>query len=111
MCLLAVCYIKLCNFQLIYCRLYHSEDVSVGVWLSPVNNVLRIHDTRFDTEWSTRGCQNDYLITHSVTEKVMRAMYESIINTNSICSNEEVKRMHYLYNWTTVPSKCCNKNS
>lgn len=33
--------------------LYNSEDVSLGVWLSPLN-ITRKHDTRFDTEFIKR---------------------------------------------------------
>ena len=29
------------------------QDVSLGTWLAPLD-VLRIHDTRFDTEWKVR---------------------------------------------------------
>ena len=42
---------------------YAAEDVSVGVWIAPLQ-VERRHDVRFDTEWRSRGCRNDYLVTH-----------------------------------------------
>ncbi|KAG5896389.1 hypothetical protein JTB14_009594 [Gonioctena quinquepunctata] len=45
-------------------RSFNAEDVSVGLWLISVNNILRIHDVRFDTEWTSRGCKNSHLISH-----------------------------------------------
>lgn len=92
------------NFTL---RYYNSEDVSVGIWLAPVNNVLRIHDTRFDTEWTSRGCQNHYLISHNLSVNQIKQMYENIINKGNLCEAETTKRHHWLYNWTVPPSKCC----
>lgn len=83
----------------------------MGLWLSSVNNVLRIHDRRFDTEWTTRGCQNDYLISHKLSEKQIRAMYESIISTKNLCDRVELTRTYYMYNWSALPSKCCNKGT
>lgn len=78
--------------------------------MAGVKNVLRVHDTRFDTEWSTRGCQNYYLITHSVTEQQMRVFYRNIVAGNRLCGKEEIKRRFYMYNWTVSPSQCCNRN-
>lgn len=92
-----------------YFRYYHSEDVSVGAWLSSVSDVLRIHDSRFDTEWISRGCQNHHLILHNISEEQMRQMYDSIIKTGHLCPNESIKRSHYLYDWLLLPSKCCNR--
>lgn len=89
------------------CRLYKSEDISVGVWLSSVKNILRIHDRRFDTEWTSRGCHNDHLIIHNISEKKMREFYRNVIETNKLCDKEEVRRAYYMYNWTVSPSKCC----
>lgn len=92
-----------------YLRLYQSEDVSVGAWLSVVNNILRIHDSRFDTEWTSRGCQNYHLISHHLSIKLMRSIYNSIEKTGNLCSHESSKRAYYLYDWGAPPSKCCNK--
>ncbi|NXU21289.1 B3GT6 galactosyltransferase, partial [Pardalotus punctatus] len=46
-----------------YLNLWQSEDVSVGVWLAPVD-VKRVHDPRFDTEYKSRGCSNEYVVSH-----------------------------------------------
>jgi len=92
-----------------YLRYYNSEDVSVGAWLSSVNNILRIHDRRFDTEWTSRGCQNYYLVSHNLSVKEMHAMYQNIIKSENMCNTETTKRAYYLYNWGVPPSRCCNK--
>ncbi|XP_968057.1 beta-1,3-galactosyltransferase 6 [Tribolium castaneum] len=89
-------------------RQYNSEDVSVGAWLAPVTNILRLHDIRFDTEWTTRGCQNFYLITHNISKEEMHKMYDNILTTNNLCSATSIKRRHYFYNWAVPPSQCCN---
>lgn len=90
------------------CRYYKSEDVSVGAWLSSVNNILRIHDRRFDTEWTSRGCQNHHLVSHNLTAKQMQAMYKNIIKMGNMCTTETTKRASYLYDWNYPPSKCCS---
>lgn len=92
-----------------YLKYYSSEDVSVGSWLSSVNNLLRIHDTRFDTEWTSRGCQNYHLISHNLSVKEMETIHKNIIKTGKMCKIGTLKRRPYLYNWEVPPSKCCNK--
>lgn len=37
--------------------------MSVGAWLAGLK-IKYVHDPRFDTEWQSRGCSNEYLITH-----------------------------------------------
>ncbi|EDQ91024.1 uncharacterized protein MONBRDRAFT_23896 [Monosiga brevicollis MX1] len=44
-------------------RTFNNEDVSVGLWLSPLN-ITRRHDQRFDTEWKSRGCLDEYIVLH-----------------------------------------------
>lgn len=90
-----------------YLRTFKSEDVSVGLWLSPINNVIRIHDIRFDTEWTTRGCKNYYLVTHSISPEDMANMHENLKNNKQLCVQEEEKRKYYLYDWSALPSQCC----
>lgn len=85
---------------------YKSEDVSVGLWLSPLK-IHRIHDVRFDTEFKSRGCFNSYLITHKQTITQMREKHANIIKTGKLCSSEERIRYSYNYNWNVPPSKCC----
>ncbi|XP_054273307.1 beta-1,3-galactosyltransferase 6-like [Macrosteles quadrilineatus] len=85
---------------------YLSEDVSVGVWLSPLN-ITRKHDVRFDTEYLSRGCNNSYLVTHKQTPENMKELYSNIVNTGKLCENEKKTRKFYDYNWKVLPSKCC----
>nr|CAG4637216.1 EOG090X0A8N [Ceriodaphnia reticulata]SVE73090.1 EOG090X0A8N [Ceriodaphnia reticulata] len=85
---------------------YKSEDVSVGVWLSPLK-IHRVHDVRFDTEFKSRGCYNDYLITHKQGAIDMRTKHTNLIKTGNLCPSELRVRYSYNYNWTVPPSKCC----
>ncbi|KAK9888470.1 hypothetical protein WA026_000719 [Henosepilachna vigintioctopunctata] len=91
-----------------YLRMYNSEDVSIGLWLSTVTNILRIHDVRFDTEWASRGCQNFYLISHKLSAKNMRDMTSNLKQNNFLCTKEQFIRNFYRYNWSALPSQCCN---
>lgn len=91
---------------MLFSRQYLSEDVSVGVWLSPLN-ITRRHDVRFDTEYLSRGCNNSYLVTHKQTPENMKELYSNIVNTGKLCENEKKTRKFYDYNWKVLPSKCC----
>ncbi|XP_026817344.1 beta-1,3-galactosyltransferase 6-like [Rhopalosiphum maidis] len=92
-----------------YLSLFVSEDVSVGAWLSPLN-ITRKHDQRFDTEWISRGCQNDYLVTHKRNPEMMRLHWSNIIQTGKLCDEEFKSMASYEYNWSVMPSKCCVRN-
>eukprot|EP00043_Microstomoeca_roanoka_P016994 m.176125 g.176125 ORF g.176125 m.176125 type:complete len:324 (+) comp16555_c1_seq2:188-1159(+) len=87
---------------------YRSEDVSMGVWTAPLN-ILRKHDSRFDTEWKSRGCHNDYLITHKQSTADMYAKYQLMSATNGekMCTVETDLRASYEYNWKANPRDCC----
>ncbi|KZS05998.1 N-acetyllactosaminide beta-1,3-N-acetylglucosaminyltransferase 4 [Daphnia magna] len=85
---------------------YKSEDVSVGVWLSPLK-IHRVHDVRFDTEFKSRGCYNKYLITHKQSANQMREKHANLVKTGKLCQSELRVRYSYNYNWTVLPSKCC----
>lgn len=88
-------------------RSFNSEDVSVGLWLAPLQNILRIHDRRFDTEWTTRGCQNSYLVTHNLSRDGMKIMFQNLMSKGELCTTEIKKRNYYMYNWSVPPSECC----
>ncbi|KAK9721672.1 Galactosyltransferase [Popillia japonica] len=92
-----------------YLRYYNSEDISVGAWLSVVNNLVRIHDVRFDTQWIPRGCQNFFLISHNLSILKMEELYKNILHSGNLCKEEFLEYSHYLYNWSVPPSKCCSK--
>lgn len=96
-----------CNAKILVFRTLNSEDVSVGLWLAPIRNINRKHDTRFDTEWISRGCQNDFLVIHKQSIEEMRRMYKHIQQTDRTCENEHLIRPTYEYNWNVKPSQCC----
>ncbi|CAL7942220.1 unnamed protein product [Xylocopa violacea] len=89
-------------------KLYKAEDVSVGLWVAPLANIERKHDVRFDTEYRSRGCSNQYIVTHKQTIESMKNMYEYHQATGALCMKEIRNRMSYQYNWTAPPSQCCN---
>lgn len=92
-------------------KLYNSEDVSVGLWLAPLANIERKHDVRFDTEYRSRGCSNQYIVTHKQTIRNMRNMYEYYQASGALCPKEIRNRMSYRYNWTVPPSQCCTRQT
>ena len=94
-------------------RLFFNEDVAMGTWMAPLD-VDRVHDTRFDTEYKSRGCFSSYLITHKQTPELLREKHKNLIKTGSICGgpqNEFRSRLSYDYNWAVPPSQCCHRGS
>lgn len=89
---------------------FHSEDVSVGVWLAPLE-INRIHDPRFDTEFVSRGCNNQYLVTHKQSPGDIRDKHNYLMMTGKLCRNQFQKRLSYIYNWNVPPTKCCERNN
>ncbi|XP_053205182.1 beta-1,3-galactosyltransferase 6-like [Panonychus citri] len=89
--------------------LYHNEDVTLGVWLAPLN-ITRQHDPRFDTEYKSRGCSNNFLITHKQDTKEMRQKYDNIKQLGLLCKSQLMIRKAYFYNWKVAPSSCCFQN-
>ncbi|KAK3097756.1 hypothetical protein FSP39_012856 [Pinctada imbricata] len=96
------------NWKLL--RLYNSEDVTLGAWLAPLD-IERRHDTRFDTEYKSRGCRNSYLITHKHTDLQIHQLYNNILNSGQLCTKEFQVRNSYIYNWNVLPSNCCIRNN
>ncbi|XP_046831955.1 beta-1,3-galactosyltransferase 6 [Vespa crabro] len=92
-------------------KLHNSEDVSVGLWLAPLANIERKHDVRFDTEYRSRGCSNQYIVMHKQTIRNMRNMYEYYQTSGALCPKEIRNRMSYRYNWTVPPSQCCTRQT
>lgn len=89
-----------------YLKKYNGEDVSLGSWLAAVE-VDRQHDTRFDTEYRSRGCSNTYLITHKQTPDDMRQKWKYYKETGRLCSQEHQTRPSYIYDWQKPPTECC----
>ena len=89
-------------------RLYNNEDTSLGVWLSPYKAERR-HDSRFDTEFKSRGCRNNYLISHKQSLDDMRKKHSLLQGKGLLCEPEYMVRKAYEYNWMVEPSKCCER--
>ena len=89
-------------------QLYNSEDVSMGVWLSPYKAERR-HDVRFDTEFVSRGCRNVYIVSHKQSIQDMRKKHRSLKAVSHLCEKEYQTRLSYEYNWNIEPTKCCER--
>nr|CAG4638617.1 EOG090X0A8N [Cyclestheria hislopi] len=87
---------------------YSSEDVSVGTWLAPLK-LNRVHDTRFDTEYKSRGCFNEYLVTHKQDASSLKELHKNLKNYGHLCENEMRLRYSYNYNWSVKPTDCCKQ--
>ncbi|XP_041378410.1 LOW QUALITY PROTEIN: beta-1,3-galactosyltransferase 6-like [Gigantopelta aegis] len=92
-----------------YLKMFLSEDVSLGSWLAPLD-INRVHDSRFDTEYKSRGCNNAYLVTHKQSVIQMRDLYQNIQSSGKLCRSEHRVRNSYIYNWHTQPTFCCIRN-
>ncbi|XP_046969952.1 beta-1,3-galactosyltransferase 6 [Vanessa cardui] len=88
---------------------YNSEDVSMGVWTAALDGINRVHDTRFDTEWKSRGCDSNMLVRHKQTPSDMFQMYKTLVHSQGtkLCKTESALRKSYHYNWNSLPSVCC----
>ncbi len=92
-----------------YLQKYNSEDVSLGAWLGPLE-IGRIHDVRFDTEYVSRGCMNEYVVTHKQDVQQMKEKFENLKTTGKLCKKVYRSRYSYEYNWQVAPSLCCMRN-
>ena len=87
---------------------YNNEDVALGTWLSPFNDIDWIHETRFDTEiGKARGCKNDNLIFQIENNVDMVIKHHKSIQTGRYCEMEYENIQAYSYNFDTLPSQCC----
>ncbi|XP_028663551.1 beta-1,3-galactosyltransferase 6 [Erpetoichthys calabaricus] len=91
-----------------YLKTWQSEDVSLGAWLAPVD-VHRVHDTRFDTEYKSRGCNNKYVVTHKQSIEDMLEKHQTLIKEGRLCKEEIKLRLSYVYDWNVPPSQCCQR--
>lgn len=88
--------------------LYNNEDVTVGSWMAPFE-LVRVHDMRFNVESVTHGCNNEYIITHKDTARIMFDKYKNLRKNGTLCSPEKEIRPGFLYDWTASPLDCCNR--
>ncbi|NXB07398.1 B3GT6 galactosyltransferase, partial [Cnemophilus loriae] len=91
-----------------YLNLWQSEDVSLGVWLAPID-VKRVHDPRFDTEYKSRGCSNKYIVTHKQSIEDMLEKHQTLAKEGKLCKEEVKLRLSYMYDWGVPPSQCCQR--
>ena len=85
------------------------EDIALGVWLSPFKHIHRVHDVRFNTGPTSRGCRNTYVISHPESIESMAAKHKMAKEKLKICWQEFDLLSPYLYDWATTTSNCCNK--
>lgn len=98
------------HLDVLFFRLYKSEDVTVGTWLAPLN-VYRMHDPRFDTGTFTRGCQDDAIAIHDKSPEELRVYHRRLLDGLGPCPEVKLKVQPYLYNWSVLPSQCCSLRS
>ena len=91
-----------------YLQKFNSEDISVGAWLSPLD-IERRHDPRFDTEYQSRGCHNDYIVTHKQSVNAMKEKSANLQSSGQLCTKEFRTKPSYIYNWEVLPSQCCKR--
>ncbi|KAJ7403852.1 Beta-1,3-galactosyltransferase 6 [Willisornis vidua] len=91
-----------------YLNMWQSEDVSLGVWLAPID-VKRVHDPRFDTEYKSRGCNNKYVVTHKQSIEDMLEKHQNLAKEGKLCKEEVKHRLSYMYDWGVPPSQCCQR--
>lgn len=87
-------------------KFYRNEDVSMGAWLAGLD-VKYVHDPRFDTESQSRGCNNEYLISHRKSIDDMQRLFDNVRNRGVLCDQEYQIRSSYVYNFALPPSQCC----
>ncbi|NXG25629.1 B3GT6 galactosyltransferase, partial [Grallaria varia] len=91
-----------------YLNMWQSEDVSLGVWLAPID-VKRVHDPRFDTEYKSRGCNNKYIVSHKQSIEDMLEKHQTLAKEGKLCKEEVKLRLSYMYDWGVPPSQCCQR--
>ncbi|XP_028596659.1 beta-1,3-galactosyltransferase 6 [Podarcis muralis] len=91
-----------------YLNIWQAEDVSLGAWLAPVD-VKRVHDSRFDTEYKSRGCNNKYIVTHKQSIEDMLEKHQTLAKEGKLCKEEIKLRLSYTYDWSVPPSQCCQR--
>lgn len=89
-------------------RFFRAEDVSVGVWLAGVR-VKYVHDPRFDTEYLSRGCNNQYLVSHKHDRAALLRLARNVRELGQLCEREFQSRPSYVYDFSVPPSQCCQR--
>lgn len=87
---------------------YNNEDVALGTWLAPYDDIDWVHEVRFDTNVAaggSRGCRNSYLVFPSVD---MFMQHKRLLSDGGgVCLVEYEDVETYEYNFNVFPSNCC----
>lgn len=85
-----------------------SEDMSMGVWLSPYRNVYRKHDVRFDTAYIPRKCRRHHIVLHKRSVANMNDLHNGFLCTFKRANDTSIRRpKEYFYDWNRTPMQCC----
>lgn len=91
-----------------YLHPYNNEDVALGTWLSPFNDVDWIHEARFDTDiGQARGCKDNNIVFQVDSVADMVIAHHRFIQNGVYCKKEFENIPTYSYNFDTIPSSCC----
>ena len=84
----------------------------MGAWLAGLD-ARYVHDPRFDTEFTSRGCHNEYLITHKRTAEEMGELFENVRSGAGMCGAKGEYRLRgsYVYDFSAPPSLCCERRN
>lgn len=88
---------------------YHSVGATIGLWCSPYKDITLFHDISFDSGFVSRGCLNSYTVTSVNSSLHMNDLYEHYISTGLYCHDEYEIESSYHYDWTQLPSQCCQQ--
>lgn len=80
----------------------------LGTWLAPLQ-VNRVHDFRFDTEYRSRGCNNQHIISHKQSVADMDEKHKQLQERGILCVQETHMRNSFIYNWAVPPTECCKR--
>lgn len=86
-----------------------SEDISMGVWLSPFRNIYRKHDVRFDTGYLPRKCREYHIVLHKRSVSNMYDLYGGNLCTFKNADDTTINRpSEYFYDWKRSQTRCCD---
>lgn len=91
-----------------YLSTFVSEDMSMGVWLSPYRNIYRWHDVRFDTAYMPRKCRQHHIVLHKRSVAHMHDLNNGLLCTFKRANDTSIRRpKEYFFDWTRAPMQCC----
>ena len=102
--------IRLISQNANYLKFYKNEDVAVGSWLAPYSVEYRF-DARFNTGAVSRGCKRQFVVVHKISADQMYNYFHAVKKDGYPCnrSNRWFGWHGHIYNWKTLPSKCCKR--